>query len=429
MGFGKPNISLEDVPAIITAEPPKASAALKNIMLLFIVIGVVSFLAAVTNDPNKGWTSFQTSFMFFLLVSAASSGFSAVFQISNAEWSRPIRRLFESASEYLLYAIIPLIVIYVFRGYNHIFQWAHEEVHGKELWLNPHFLYVRDALAILLLVWVTRRVIHLGLQQDLIAIRSGLTGVDKAQLARWQDKKFDSLVSTWGSDPRAAIREIFSKRGFLSPVVVIAYSFIFSLISWDQVMSVDPHWFSTLFGPFIFMSGAYIATAFNGMGITLARNISPLLKKKIIRPTLHDLGKLMFGFGIFWTYLFWSHYLTIWYGNLPEETGWVLTRLRYEPWHTLSWFGFWCLFFFPFLFGLSKDAKQVPPLLFFAASIVSIGIWLMFYIMIVPGMFPKEIPLSLLDLGIALGFFGVFVLLALRYLEKVPLIPFGDLYR
>jgi hypothetical protein len=429
MGFGKPNISLDDVPAIVTAKPPKIPAVLKNVMLSLVGVGVVSFFIAVAKDPNRGWTSFQVSLLFFLILSAASSGFSAVFQITNAEWSRPLRRMFESASGYLLYAAVPLVIVYLFHGYHHIFQWAHHEVHGKELWLNPHFLFLRDLAGILLLIWVTKRVINLGLAQDLIAIRSGLTGVNKDELSRWQDKSYDKFVADWSGDPKVSIQQTFARKGFLSPVVVIAYATIFSLIAWDQIMSVEPHWFSTLFGPWIFMSGVYLTMAFNGMGVTLARSIHPLFKQKIIRPTLHDLGKLLFGFGIFWTYLFWSHYLTFWYGNLPEETGWVITRWRNEPWHSLSWFAFWCLFFFPFLFGLSKDVKQVPPLLFFTSAVVALGIWLMLYIMVVPGMFPTSIPLSFLDLGIFGGFLGVFVLLALRYLERVPLIPFGDLYR
>lgn len=262
---------------------------------------------------------------------------------------------------------------------------------------------------------------------DISAIRGGLTGVDKAKLARWQDKQFDHLEVK--GEPQTKIRELFSSKGYAAPVVVACYAFIFSMIAWDQVMSVDPHWFSTLFGPYIFISGVFAAMAFNAMGVTLARSIHPLFKQKIIRSTLHDLGKLMFGFGIFWTYLFWSHYLTIWYGNLPEETGWLITRLREEPWRTLAWFTLWCTFFFPFLFGLSKDIKQVPELLFAGATVVALGVWLMFYIMIVPGMFEHTIPLSLFDLGVTLGFLGVFVLLAIRYLERVPLIPFGDFYR
>ena len=427
MSFAKPNLCLDDVPAIVTAAPPTVSKTLKLVMAAFVLIGLASLFFLLSKDPNQAWTTFQVNFMYWLMLSAASAGFSAVFQITNAEWSRPVRRIFESAVGYLTVAVIPMLVIYLFHGFEHIFAWSHEEVKGKEVWLSANFLYIRDALAIVLFVYLVRRIINLGLAMDINAIRGGLTGVETSKLARWQDKQFDNLASK--GDPTTKIRELFSARGYLAPIVVAGYGFIFSLITWDQVMSVDPYWFSTLFGPYIFISGVFAAMAFNAMGVNLARNIHPLFKQKIIRPTLHDLGKLMFGFGIFWTYLFWSHYLTIWYGNLPEETGWLIIRLREEPWHTLAWFTLWCTFFFPFLFGLSKDIKQVPELLFAGASVVALGVWLMFYIMIVPGMFEHTIPLSFLDLGMSLGFLGVFVLLSIRYLERVPLIPFGDFYR
>jgi hypothetical protein len=427
MSFGKPNISLDDVPAIVTAAPPKVSSTLKMVMAAFVIIGAASLFFLLSKDSKQAWTTFQVNVLYWLMLSAASSGFAAVFQICAAEWSRPIRRIFESASGYLTFAVFPMLAIFIFHGFEDIFPWSHEEIKGKEVWLSANFLYIRDILSILLFVFLVKRLINLGLAMDINAIRGGLTGVDSANLARWQDKQFDHLVVK--GDPQTKIGEMFSAKGMLSPVIVVCYGFIFSLIAWDQVMSVDPHWFSTLFGPFIFISGVFVTMSWNAMAMSFARNIHPLFKQKIIRPTLHDLGKLMFGFGIFWTYLFWSHYLTIWYGNLPEETGWIILRLRKEPWHTLSWFAFWSLFFFPFMFGLSKDIKQVPELLFAGASVVAVGIWLMFYIMIVPGQFPTVIPLSFLDLGVTLGFLGVFVLLAIRYLERVPLIPFGDMYR
>ena len=429
MGFGKPNISLDDVPAIVTAEPPKVSKTLKMVMTGLVAIGLLSFAISVSGDTKRAWTTFQVNAMYWLILSAASSGFAAVFQIAAAEWARPLRRIFESASSFLPFAIAAFIPVYLFHGYDHIFLWAHEPAPGKEIWLSPNFLYIRDFIALILIYYATKKVIDLGLAQDITAIRSGLTGVDSSKLARWQSKEFDRYAKSAGGDARGTIRELFARRGFNSPIVVICYTFGLSLIAWDQVMSVDPHWYSTLFGPFIFMSGVYVAVAWNAMGVGFARNIHPLFKAKVIRPTMHDLGKLLFGFGIFWTYLFWSHYLTIWYGNLPEETGWIILRLREEPWHTFSWFAFWCLFFFPFMFGISKDAKQVPPLLAAAAAVVATGIWLMLYIMIVPTSFPEQIPLSFLDAGITVGFLGGFVLMAVKYLERVPLIPFGDLYR
>jgi len=148
----------------------------------------------------------------------------------------------------------------------------------------------------------------------------------------------------------------------------------------------------------------------------------------IKRKTLHDLGKLLFGFGIFWAYLFWSHYLPIWYGNMPEETAFIILRLRVAPWRDLAWLVLGMCFIIPFMMGLSRDLKQVPVLLACTGIISSIGLWLMMYLLFAPTIYPDHIPVGMMDVAVGIGFVGLFALSAARYLERNPLIPFGDLY-
>ena len=118
----------------------------------------------------------------------------------------------------------------------------------------------------------------------------------------------------------------------------------------------------------------------------------------------------------------------MWYGNIPEETGWVILRLREDPWHSLAWGILGACFFIPFLLGLSRDVKQVPILLCFTGVIVAVGLWLQQFILFAPTLYPESIPLNIADIGIYASFMSVFLLCCLSYLEKVPLMPFGDLF-
>jgi hypothetical protein len=421
-------ITLKNVPEIVTAQPLVVPEIAKTVLRMLVLIGLVSFgILMVFGKIQEAWLSFHVNSFYWFGLAAASSGFAAVFTICNAEWSRPLRRVFESASVYLYYGIVPFLFVYIAGGYKDIFLWAvHPLEGGKGLWLSAPFFYLRDSLAILLLVYLSRKVIFLSIRQDIAAIRGGLTGVAKEQLSRWFGAEFDQYVTN--SSAEAEIRESARVKGKLSPGVVAAYAGVMSLLGFDQMMSVDPYWVSTLFGAFLFMSAVYITMAWNSIGVAFLRTIHPLFKARITNKSLHDLGKLLFGFGIFWAYLFWSHYLTIWYGNMPEETQWLILRARLEPWHSFAWLVLWGCFLYPFMFGLSKDAKQIPHLLFVTASVVAISIWLLQYLIVVPSHFPNEIPINIFDFGISMGFAGTFLLLAISYLERVPLIPFGDLY-
>ncbi len=419
-------VSLDDAQTICEARPFQVSGGLRTLLYLCLVIGGLAFFFKFSGDKRSALVSLQVNFIYWFLVSAAASCFAAVFQICNAQWSRPLRRIFESASVFLLYSVIPLVVLYFFSG--ELFQWVHEQPPGKGNWLTPNFVYTRDIIAILLLCYLVKKLIGLSLSRDIGAIRGGLVSVSKDAKSRWNAPMYDKYVRNWGSNTKEAIAETTSSMGRLSPVIIIVYSLVMSLIAFDQIMSVDYHWYSTLYGVLYFMGGAYLTFAWVGISVPFLRSFHPLFRKKIERRTLHDAGKLLFGFGIFWAYMFWSHYLPMWYGNIPEETGWVILRLREQPWHSLAWGILGSCFFVPFLLGLSRDVKQVPILLCLTGVIVAIGLWLQQYILFAPTLYPDTIPLGLADIGIYVGFMSVFILCCLSYLEKVPLMPFGDLY-
>ncbi|MCB0346661.1 MAG: hypothetical protein KDD66_16215, partial [Bdellovibrionales bacterium] len=420
-------VSVDDAASIAEAAPLTISQPGRVILWLMTALGLLVFILALNGaDPRHAWMSFQINLMFWLMAAAAGTMWSSAFHICDAQWCRPVRRIFESMSCFLLLCVPLLAFMYI--GHGSLFAWAHEPAAGKEAWLVGWFVYLRDVLALLLFAFLARRVVHLSIRRDIGAVRSGLTGASEAAVARWSDKKYNKFVGGWGNNPEQALRDTSREMWTLSPIVVVMFAVVMTLLAFDQIMSVDYHWFSTLFGALYFMSGVYLAYAFVGIGIGFLRDIHPLYLRKIERRTLHDHGKLLFGFGIFWAYMFWSHYLPIWYGNLPEETQWVIVRLRLEPWHSLAWVTFAASFIIPFWLGLSRDVKQMPVLLFCTGVIVAVGMWLQIYVLFAPTLYPNNIPIGLVDLFITLGFMGAFILTCVRFLEKYPLMPFGDLY-
>jgi hypothetical protein len=413
------SLTTSQIPAIVRAGPIRFPASVQMISLVLFAIGVLTFVIALSMGEQKHtWGVFHVNALYFLIMSAASSGFAAVFHITNSQWSRPIRRIFEGAYPYFCFAAVPFIIEWIGGGSWYLFEWARhpEDLHmTRHGWLSVSFVYLRDIAAMAIIWFVVSRVLAYGRSQD--AVRAQELGLGS------ELKQYPLLDSSEKKD----LKELNHLRWRFAPAAVIVYAFGISLIAFDQSMSVDPHWFSTLFGAFLFMSGVYTAVAWASMLQFFLRKNNDMLFLGIQKNTLWDLGKLLFGFGIFWTYLFWSHYLPFWYANMPEETHWLILRARLEPWHTLGWGILWACFLCPFFLGLSRDVKQVPHLLALTGLIVACGQWLLHYIIIMPYYFQHEIPFNFIDIGVTLGFVGAFVFGVIRYLSKVPAIYFGDM--
>ena len=427
MGHSTSTVHKEDVASIVSAKPFELGMTGRLVLIVFVVVGVLAFATEVAGGNAKhAWMSLHVNFTYWFVIAAAASCFSAVLHICNAQWSRAIARIFQSAMPFFIFS--PLVLIVLYFGHHHLFSWSHGPVPGKGVWLTSEFLYIRDILAVFVLIFLARKVVHLTLRRDIGAIRSGLTGLSEEECERWHHKRYNRYVKNWGDDAQKELVETHTLLSRYSPIVVIVYALVVSFIAFDQIMSVDPHWYSTMFGGFYFMSGVYMAMAWCAIAVAFIRKSHPLFLAKVQRKTLHDLGKLLFGFGIFWAYLFWSHYLPIWYGNLPEETGFIIVRLREAPWHGVAWMVLGASFIIPFLLGLSRDLKQIPALLLATGVIAAVGIWLQQYLLFAPTLYPDVLPFNLTDLAIGLGFMGAFLLSASMFLARVPLMPFGDLY-
>ena len=153
------------------------------------------------------------------------------------------------------------------------------------------------------------------------------------------------------------------------------------------------------------------------------RRDNPDYRRAAAGQQFHDLGKLTLGFGIIWAYFFFSQFLPQWYGNMPEETQWLILRTREEPWKTLSWVTFGMAWVTPFILLLSKDLKKTPPAYACACVIALLGVWLERYVVVMPQVSPNAIPLGFFELGLFLGFAAAYVLSVKLFLTKYPLIP------
>src|SRR5262249_5945794 len=155
----------------------------------------------------------------------------------------------------------------------------------------------------------------------------------------------------------------------------LLYGYIYSVFAWDFVMSLHAPWTSTLFGGYYFIGNLYLSLAIVTVLTVYATGLYGI-RASLDRRIFHNLGKLLFSFSLLWTYLFWSQYLVIWYGNLPRETGYVLQRVAQSPWSTLAVVVLIMNFVTPFLILMSRSAKENPKVLATIAMVVIVGMWL-----------------------------------------------------
>jgi Ni/Fe-hydrogenase subunit HybB-like protein len=190
------------------------------------------------------------------------------------------------------------------------------------------------------------------------------------------------------------------------------------------MLSLDPHWFSTLFGPFYFM-GSFVSS------IAMTIILSVMLRRRLgLEDYLddnkyHDIAKMLQGFSLFWVYFFFSQFLPIWYANMPEETVFVIARVKEEPYRTLSWAVMTCCFIFPFIALVPRTNKIMKPVLVFIAAVSLTGFWLEKYVLIVPSL-SNAIDIGFTQILVTLGFLGAFVATFLIFMRAFPSIPVGD---
>ncbi len=384
---------------------PEIRTAWIGIFILLAVIGTGAFLYGISGDmAQRAWQAYLVNYVFWAGLSFGAVLFSAVLNMCYAPWGRPVKRLAEAFGAYLPVSFLLFWVI--FFGRETLFHWVQNPVPEKKIYLSVPFFFARNGVGLLVLTLLCLALLYYSVRGD----------------REW-------LARAGGDDPSSEYRGwrgSWRRQKILSPIIGIAYAFILSWLAFDLIMSLDPHWYSTLFGGYYFMGSFFIAIAAIYLVTLLLLNSFGL--REYVRPRqLHDLGKLTLAFCIFTGYLFYAQFNTIWYGNLPEETRYVILRLKLSPWAPLAWVILFMIFIIPFFVLLSRKVKLKRLPMIGLTLLILVGMWLERFILVAPSIWKGEgIPLGPLEVLITAGFLGLMGLSFTLFLRRVPLIPVSD---
>jgi hypothetical protein len=387
-------------------ESPFQKKPVLPICLALVVIGFGAFVfALMAGHPLRAWQAYLTNFLLWSAVAQGGFLFSVVMHMTKARWSGPLSNLAESFTAFFPVSFVLFLILFL--GKDYIFPWLHEDLHGKEIWLNVPFLFTRDFVGLLVLYGLGFGYLYHALWLKLD--RSVTGGRIRERLYQRWDRSIPD------------VRRCRNRMTIFAVLYILAFAVILSLIGYDLVMSLDPHWYSTLFGAYTFVKAFYI-----GLGglIVLASilHLNPAIEFKLKSSDFHDIGKLFFAFCLVWGDFFYVQLLVIWYGNIPEETAYVIERTMTPPWHALAWFVFIICFIIPFLILLNKKIKTRPRFMSILCTIVIMGICLEHFLLIGPALYPhvSALPLGLTDGLIFLGFLGLMALSVIFFLKQFP---------
>jgi hypothetical protein len=224
-------------------------------------------------------------------------------------------------------------------------------------------------------------------------------------------------------DEDGSVEHWYSARKF-SAIFLIIFAVSSSVAAWDWVMSIDPHWFSTMVGWYVFASWWVTGLATITLVVISLKSAGYL--KMVNSNHLHDLGKFCFAFSIFWTYIWFSQFLLIYYANIPEETIYFVERLKNPPYSWIFYTNLFLNFVFPFLLLMTRDAKRQSSMLKVVCPIIIVGHWFDFYNMVTPGVMQEQGGIGFLEIGMTLIFAAGFLFVVLSSLAKVPLVAKHD---
>ena len=375
----------------------------------FMAIGLLSIIglwvtSGSSSDPKEQarfWASLLQNSVFFLLVVNAAMFFMCITTLAWGGWQMSFRRVPEAIS-----AVVPVmgvlaaaILLSIVFGDNHtIYHWTdvehvkHDEILShKKGFLNKTFFSVVTILTVVLwslLGWKMRQLSR---------------SIDDEPLATMEERK----------------KYIFKNTVWAALYIVVFSLTVMSSLPWLWLMSIDAHWYSTMYSWYTFASTFVSGMALIALFVVFLKNNGYL--EYTNNEHLHDLGKFMFAFSVFWTYLWFSQFMLIWYANIPEETVYFQPR-AHGIYKGIFWFMFIINFIAPLLILMTRSAKRNYGTITFMALLIIFGHWLDFYQMVFPAVSPSKVPNIIYDLGVALGFVGLIMYMTGRALTKAPLL-------
>lgn len=387
---------------------------LKTTSLVLIVVGILALIGGIATllvgghatdvDKARFWAVLLHDSIFFLLITTVSIFIMAAASLAHGGWIVAYRRVTEAigANVWVFATIagaVMMLIVFTFRdshGVNTIYEWVtpgkDKILNGKKAFLNPG-------------MFVGFTVVFLGL---------------------WSffGRKFRALSIAQESAPKNDTK-IYWKVFRLSGIFLFVYALSqMSTAPWLWIMSVQPHWYSTLFSWYTFASSFVTGMSLILLWVVYLKNQGNL--QLVTKEHMHDLGKWMFAFSIFWTYLWFAQYMLIWYANIPDET--VYFKLRQQgPYSIIFYANFIINFVMPILILMARPSKRNYFTVTFMAMFIIFGHWLDFYQMIMPGPLKENWHINWYEMGIFAGFVGVLIFSVSRTLAKSSLVPTNNL--
>jgi type III secretion system FlhB-like substrate exporter len=350
---------------------------------------------------NKPWSALYVACIFFMLISLGALAFYAIQQVAQAGWSPVLFRVMQGITAYLPVGSIIFFVLLVITGThmfesNHLFAWMTKGITEKG---NPNYdeMIAGKSGYLNFAFWISRAAIF---------------------LLGWNLYRYFSRKNCLSQD-EASDNTFYKKNFKMSAAFLVFFIVSESIMAWDWLMSFDPHWFSTLFGWYVFAS-------FFVSGITTISMVTLYLKSKgylenVNSSHIHDLSKFMFGISVFWTYLWFSQFMLIWYANIPEEVTYFKTRIDI---YTLPFWGAVVMnFVFPILVLINTDFKRVAPIIVGAGVVILCGHYVDFFNMVMPATVGDQWFIGVPEIASVLFFLGLFIYVVFTALTKAPLTP------
>jgi hypothetical protein len=381
----------------------------RNITFVLMAIGLITLIAGFMMDVapgefhgeynhNRVWANLLVNGYFFMGIALLATFFMALQYAAEVAWSVAVKRVYEAISSYLpIGAIIMFLILLAGQLHlHHLYEFMDKDVvtpgtakydeviANKYGYFKPWFFWLRTITYLAVWVIFQRGFIKRSLEQDL----QGGTEIHFKQMGK-------------------------------AAMFLVFFAVTSSTSSWDWMMSLDIHWFSTMYGWYSF-AGLWISAM-----ITIVLFVLFLKRKGYLEHVneshIHDLGKWVFAVSFLWSYLWFMQFMLIWYTNIPEETIYFQERLHDFGYMGLMWTVFFLNFVFPMILLMSRDAKRNYFFLTFVGCIIFIGHWLDVFMMVMPATVHGHWHLGWMEIGLALGFLGLLLFVVHRALSKAPL--------
>jgi hypothetical protein len=390
------------------------ASRLKTVSLVLAVIGLLIFVIGAATGQQRAWEAWHINWLYFTCISSAGVMFAAVQRIVTARWSRAVIRIVEAFVAFLPIAFVMLLIT-VLAGKGHIFHWVHEPPTQPEkaAWLNPTLWSIRTLVVFGIITALSLWFVYTSVRLDV--------GVVPEWGAKWARGIRERMRAGFG-DERRELHSTHSIQGKLAIFLGFAFVFGWVLLSWDLSMAVDPHFQSTMYGWQFFVGGLLnLMMIFALLARFWRRQLAA--DHLITEMHFHDIGKLCFALTAFWGYVTFGQLLVIWYGNLAEETHFFRKALL-APYTPLTVSVVLLGFALPFFGLLGKFPKLFTPTMAFFALCSLTGLWLHRYLEIYPANHPTDgtlpLPLGLWEIGIMLGYLGLWGFSYLSFMDAFP---------